>query len=869
MEEEEEKEEEKKKKKKQLEMRKRKEREELKEVARRVPLPPPAPEEEAEEEAVEAVERPTGAVPAEKKKDEEQQPPPVVVDDLPAAETHAATATATAERDAPTESDAPSEAPAAAAAAAALVVTDAPIQADHAPATVSTRAPSPEPEPELEVEPRQAQEHRDEPSPEVASDDHSVVVATEEEEYAPPPPTAGEPPFAAEPADHADTVHSDGDHVSEAEAAQHDDVEESVGMDSDYLVESQGTEADAAADEPAGAEPVRHIHHIHHSLPVSDHAREEPVPDTVLTEQRTQDNVEEQDVAKATTIEEPEPVEAESDSSLQHDRPGEAEQEVRDTHMVEQATLLEEENDNVAEHDDEPAPEEETPESDDGEEDLPTRRYDELPPSPLLSHATPARTASVEATPSAPASPVQPPNTLATPTRAAPPQPAGAHPIAYYPSPSPGPVSRHDAPFTPMSRGVPVRFPLATMPYSPEPFQTRSIILDTPPRFEQYAPVRLPQRAAATQAAAVEQPEGAALDEEVHAPELTLDESLDEAAFAAAEASQPGDDSRSAPPLDPGETFVGEANDVATAPEQSLGRLAEGAPDLVADADADADADAETSFDDDVDGEEQPSAQLVASEMDRTAEPDADLESSSETDEPIADDDAELCSEEEQNVARVPSSYDDSAVDAAAGERTEESEADLTAHDDSSALTELAPSPVAAVVAAPPADAEDETDEDTDEEEEEEPINAPASPAGTTLDFSDFNALPSTSTPSTQGRRPFWDQSLLGDESANFELEQPGLRFHDETESEHSMASTLLGDFDISGRGPTHAFSSHRQIEAERPAIEEAPSVLQRSLRSRVVTVDLAASTSKTPARSTRSAAATNGRRDALMELQQ
>ena len=303
-----------------------------------------------------------------------------------------------------------------------------------------------------------------------------------------------------------------------------------------------------------------------------------------------------------------------------------------------------------------------------------------------------------------------------------------------------------------------------------------------------------------------------------------------------------------------------EANDVASPPEHPQNRLAEDAADLVADADA------EASFNNDVDGEEQLSAELAASEMDRTVEPDVDVESSGETD-GSTEDDAGSSSEKEEQAARVPSSYDDSAVDAAAaGERTEESEADLTAHEDSSALTELTPSPVAAVVAAPLQD--EETEEDTDDEEEE-PVNAPASPAGTTLDFSDFNAPPSTSTPSTQGRRPFWDQSLLGDESANFELEQPGLRFHDETESEHSMASTLLGDFDISGRGPTHAFSSHRQVEAERPAIEEAPSVLQRSLRSRVVTVDLAASTSKTPARSTRSAAATNGRRDALMELQQ
>lgn len=584
------------------------------------------------------------------------------------------------------------------------------------------------------------------------------------------------------------------------------------------------------------------------------------MPDTVLTEECTQGNVEEQD-AIAATIEEPEPLEAVNDVSLQHDGPGKAEPEARDMHVVEQAAPHQMVDD-ALEYNDEPAAEEEMSESDAGEEDLPSRRYDELPPAPLLSRGTPARTASVQATPSVPASPVQPPSTLATPTRVAPPQ-RSVPPVTHYPSPSPGPVSRHGAPFTPMSRGVPVRFPLATMPYSPEPFQTRSIILDTPPRFEQYAPVRLPQRAVPL-AAEMAQPESAASVEEGHAPGLPTDESLDEASFAAAQASQRGDDSRSAPQLDRAETFVDETIDVAAPPEHLQDRLTDDAADLAADADADADA--ETSFDDDVDGEEQLSADVAASEVDHIVEPDADVESSSETDVSVVDSDAGLSSDEEQQAARVPSSYGASAISVAAVERTEESEADLTAHDDSSALTELAPSPVAAVVTAPLQD--EETEEDTDEEEEE-PVNAPASPAGTTLDFSDFNAPPSTSTPSTQGRRPFWDQSLLGDESANFELEQPGLRFHDETESEHSMASTLLGDFDISGRGPTYAFSNHRQVEAERPTTEEAPSVLQRSLRSRVVTVDLAASTSKTPARSTRSAAATIGRRDALMELQQ
>lgn len=240
--------------KKQLEMKKR---EELKELARRVPLPPLAPEEEEYKAVGAVVERNAAAVPAEQKKDEEEQQQQPVVDEVPAAQTHAVTPTAE-------HSDAPSEE---AAAAAADVVVDTPIQADEAPATAPTRAPSPEPEPR--VERCQKQEHRDEPSPEVASNDHFIGAATEEEESA-PQPRAEEPPLTAEPA-HADIVHS-GDHAPEAEAAQHD-VEESVGMDSDYLVESQGTEPDAAADERDEGEPERHIEQIDLALPVSHDAR--------------------------------------------------------------------------------------------------------------------------------------------------------------------------------------------------------------------------------------------------------------------------------------------------------------------------------------------------------------------------------------------------------------------------------------------------------------------------------------------------------------------------------------------------------------------------------------------------------------------
>ncbi|GAA5851983.1 hypothetical protein JCM5353_005263 [Sporobolomyces roseus] len=90
------------------------------------------------------------------------------------------------------------------------------------------------------------------------------------------------------------------------------------------------------------------------------------------------------------------------------------------------------------------------------------------------------------------------------------------------------------------------------------------------------------------------------------------------------------------------------------------------------------------------------------------------------------------------------------------------------------------------------------------------------------------------------------------EEDSRFELEQPELRFHDETESEPEI--TIEEDEDVT--------EEEEQAQIEEASVEEAvveqPNVLKRSLRSRVVTVDLQAT--KTPGRS-RS-------RDILSEMQ-
>lgn len=72
-------------------------------------------------------------------------------------------------------------------------------------------------------------------------------------------------------------------------------------------------------------------------------------------------------------------------------------------------------------------------------------------------------------------------------------------------------------------------------------------------------------------------------------------------------------------------------------------------------------------------------------------------------------------------------------------------------------------------------------------------------------------------------------------EESRLELEQPELRFHDETESEPEMT--------IEESGEEEEEAASEEAEAEEPP----PQVLKRSLRSRVVTVDLQPLSTKTP----------------------
>ncbi|GAA5867014.1 hypothetical protein JCM3774_003756 [Rhodotorula dairenensis] len=875
----------------QYEMRRRRE-EELREVARKVPLPPPGPEEGGEEQVgPEVASGRAGAVVAEA---------PAVAQP-PAAAAEAAF---------------PSESAAAAGADAS------PVEAILQPAA---RAPSPSAEAEVEVEARpeaeiEASPHEQKPEADAREPEATAVPTREEErpvsvvapatESVPPTPLAA----AITTVSSTDAGAVEGlEATANEEAREHDHhhgyeddddrVEESVGMDSDYLVESQGTEGGnvvplprcpdltRAPDLEPAAEPARFREEsetcspeeglVAASGPLTTVALSPPPsapsPPRLETAQgaaaeradagdHDHDIVEESDVSNDTTMGGCSgPVELVQDSAPRCGGPREVEQVSPGVHPDRSLSMADEE---VA--DDESVEEQALG---------PDQPYDDLPPSPLLSRSPSVSAAATVGTGAAvPPSSVHSTDggALATPIRAAT-RSSGTEPAATYypPSPSPGPMSRHDAPFTPVSRVVPVRFPIANMmPYSPEPFQTRSIILDTPPRFEQYAPVRLPQCAVAVAALVAENPEDHPLEGEEQPADQAdasvssaVDAPVHEATVSATHTSLVHDDFRLAPQSDREDDSEEEADDAVNAPTQPQGRF-------FADA-ADVDDDADTTFEDDDDDDERAA---VASDARELAHCD---ESPSETDDEQSDHDVIPSGNLGDRAPSVPSSYDDSAVEAAAFARSRqdeeaEAEADLTAHEESSTLTELASSPGAAPPKTATAEVvEDKPEEGTDDSDDDDADDAaacggvPASPAGTTLDFSDFNAPPSTSTPSTRERRPFWDESLLGDESANFELEQPGLRFHDETESEHSMASTLLGDFDISGCGPTPGISAYRRsTEPERPAAntEEAPTtVLQRSLRSRVVTVDLAASTSKTPARSTRTATA----RDALTELQQ
>lgn len=480
--------------------------------------------------------------------------------------------------------------------------------------------------------------------------------------------------------------------------------------------------------------------------------------------------------------------------------------------------------------------------------DKPLPAYDDLPPSPLLAAVAEPHGLDVEAVEADPRAPdehdfqaIKSATPSATPALYTVPRDNSSRPSPLHvasPSPrdafelppvsTPPAATRDDTPFTPALRAPPVRFPASTLAFSPEPFQTCSIILDTPPKLDDPPmAVHLPGRVFSTSEPA--QPD-------MPSSELPIEESdeeeNDESILASPSPASPLT-RKSASPLAP-----------ASQPQPVF------FPD-----DGDMSGyDADTTFGDEIDGEPE------VDDIDSTVSP-ADEESFAET------------GGERSREFVVPlndtSAYDHfvhgdevESADSSANEKDESLASDKTVHVDSPARGVDRGAPVDEIAVKVQQAEEVEAEEDDEEEEDEAQDVLPASPAGTTLDFSDLGVAVS-STPLAVSRRALWDESLLGDESANFELEQSKLCFHDETESEHDVsgASTVLGDLHISS--PALPPRTARVFEE---SLGDERAVLKRSLRSRVVTVDLQTSTSKTPARVTRAMAATG--RDVLGEMQ-
>ncbi|GAA6052960.1 hypothetical protein JCM3770_001148, partial [Rhodotorula araucariae] len=400
------------------------------------------------------------------------------------------------------------------------------------------------------------------------------------------------------------------------------------------------------------------------------------------------------------------------------------------------------------------------------------------------------------------------------------------------PASTPALVTRPSPPFTPTTATPArpgVRFPAPSFQYSPEPFQTASIVLDTPPRLDELpGAVRLPTRVALPVAVAVADEAEASDDEEEESDEGEIEEDEEDEVLPASPLAR----KTASPPAErPQAIFLDDYH--ASSPYD----------------DADTTFEADESLDTSVDADEGDTSlaetALAAAES-----------SAAET---------EAVSAEPSREYAVPLN-DTSAYDHLA--RPEEAEVDEQEYDDSSAgeedsasadTTRIARSPVRAdeLVAAVPAAAREESPD----------ANVvggglPVSPAGsTTQEFSFFGA-PVASTPSGRSRhQEYWDASLLDDESACFELEQPQLRFHDETESEHeaSLASTVLADLDLD-----IDVEPRRGATPPTVAAAEPPQILQRSLRNRTVTVELQTPAASKPlTRSTRSAA-----RGVLGELQ-
>ncbi|GAA5991862.1 hypothetical protein JCM5350_002730 [Sporobolomyces pararoseus] len=98
---------------------------------------------------------------------------------------------------------------------------------------------------------------------------------------------------------------------------------------------------------------------------------------------------------------------------------------------------------------------------------------------------------------------------------------------------------------------------------------------------------------------------------------------------------------------------------------------------------------------------------------------------------------------------------------------------------------------------------------------------------------------------------------LEDEEESRFELEQPELRFHDETESEPEVT---MEESTQSRESQEEEEEEKEKEEEEEEILEQQPNILKRSLRSRTVTVDLQSSSAKTPGR--------NRSREVLGEVQ-
>ncbi|BGP25698.1 hypothetical protein Rt10032_c06g2886 [Rhodotorula toruloides] len=391
---------------------------------------------------------------------------------------------------------------------------------------------------------------------------------------------------------------------------------------------------------------------------------------------------------------------------------------------------------------------------------------------------------------------------------------------------TPPAATRDDTLFTPAIRTPPVRFPVSTLAFSPEPFQTCSIIFDTPPRLDDPPmAVHLPSRARA---------HSKPVQPDATGSEQVLDESH-------AEESE-----------DSVVTSLSPASSVARRSASRTACASHPQPVFLPDDGDMSGYDADTTIGDEV-GDDQ---ELERGEIDASAI-EGEEESFAETE--VAEQSREFVMPLNDTTAYDHLAHGDEAEydDSSANEKDE-----LLVSEQTVPLESLHRSMTAAPVdegtVVQTQDVEECEDSERDDEEDTRDV-LPASPAGTTLDFSDFGVATS-STPSAASRRPLWDESLLDDESANFELEQSKLRFHDETESDLSGASTVLGDLHISSPAPPP-----RMTRIFDEALGDEPTILKRSLRSRIVMVDLQASTSKTPARVTRAKTAP---RDVLGEMQ-